>query len=233
MIYVTLRFDDGTITQYTNAFKYMKEFNMPGSIYVIGSKLSEAGGTSYIKIDQLLEMQEAGWEIGYHSWSHNKEWIDDPNTYHNETDKRALETSGIRITTFALPHSLYNKEVLNHLVYNDGKDRNYKGIIGIPSKMGNSMNIMPNNNLFRSYTITRSTKLNTIITRIVEAIEANEYLILLFHRIERTSDVDGVGQWSMPLKRFNKVIKALDSFQKQGLVQVLTLDNAIDFISSG
>lgn len=219
MIYITLRFDDGTISQYTHAFKYMKEFNMPGTIYVIGSKLTTQ---SYVKIQNCIEMQDCGWEIGYHSWSHNKDWIDDPKTYYKETDVNSLLSKGLRIETFSLPYSVHNREVISYL-------SNYKGIVGIPTHVGNSMNRIPDNKLFTSYTITNSTKYKTILDRIMQAIEANEYLILLFHKIEKS--VEKTNLWSIPLKRFKKIIRALDALQKRGLVQVLTFSNAIDFIA--
>src|SRR5207253_880261 len=166
MIYITLRFDDGTISQYTNAFQYMSKYNMPGSVYVIGEKV---GLTGYINLESLLIMQNAGWEIGYHSLTHDRNWINIDHRFQRETDSSRLKNAGLHIRTFALPHSVSNEKVISHL------GQPYEGIAGAPSHLGNSMKKMPPRNLFKCITITSSTPVATVNDRIQRAIKANEY----------------------------------------------------------
>lgn len=230
MIYITLRFDDGTISQFDNGYIYMQKYDMPGTIFVIGNKiiplvqnsLSLAISTpGYIPIPQLFEMQNAGWEIGYHSLTHDKNWIKNPYKYHNESNASQLNNMGFNVTSFALPYSAYNSDVIDHLTHI------YNGIVGIPSKKGNSMHFIPDKKLFKSYTITNKMHFSHIAQRIEEAIALDEYLILLFHRIS-DNDHDHDNRWAIPFNRFKSIIDLLDQYQKSGLVCIRTLSDVIN-----
>ncbi|MGD9130441.1 MAG: polysaccharide deacetylase family protein [Candidatus Bathyarchaeota archaeon] len=64
---ITLSFDDGAITQYTNAFPVMQSKGMVGTFYIISSKLSYP----HMNVEQLTELIDAGNEIGSHTVSHS------------------------------------------------------------------------------------------------------------------------------------------------------------------
>ncbi|MED1947083.1 MULTISPECIES: polysaccharide deacetylase family protein [Brevibacillus] len=64
---VIFMFDDGWLTQYTEAFKYMGKFNLPGVIAVIPSHV---GWSGYCTLQQLKEMYAYGWDMANHTMNH-------------------------------------------------------------------------------------------------------------------------------------------------------------------
>lgn len=90
---IILVFDDGTITQYNQAYKEMRRYGYKG---VIGTITDKVGTRGYMNEKQLLELRNNGWEIASHSKTHtsnsyqeykeSKEWITnllgyEPTTY--------------------------------------------------------------------------------------------------------------------------------------------------------
>lgn len=217
MIYVTLRFDDGTICQYNHAYKTMKKYGLKGSIFVIGSRL---WSKSYISVPQLLEMQNYGWEIGYHSWSHNNRWIQDEKQYEKETNCKSLIDQGLKITSFCFPHSAYNRRIINYL----RKKTEYKTLIGIPSKDADSMHgPIPENNMYKSFSVNPFTPFPKVEARIYEAIDNDEYLILMIHKVSPDATID---KGQIDLIYFEKICKLLKDLQDTGAISVITLRNA-------
>jgi peptidoglycan/xylan/chitin deacetylase (PgdA/CDA1 family) len=62
---VLMSFDDGVPSQYVEAFGYMRQYRMRGTIYPNGNL---GGG---ITVPQLVEMASAGWTVGHHTRTHN------------------------------------------------------------------------------------------------------------------------------------------------------------------
>ena len=192
MIFITLRFDDGTICQYETAYKTMKKYKLTGSVFVIGSRL---WSKYYISVPQLLEMQKNGWEIGYHSWNHNNKWILDESEYKKQTDCKTLKEQGLKITSFCFPHSAYNRRVIHYL----RKETDYKVLVGIPSKSADFMHgPIPDNNMYKSFSINPYTTWKIIEDRINEAIHNNEYLIFMHRKFLSLTNGRGI---SAPLPR--------------------------------
>lgn len=62
----SLQFDDGLASVY-GAFAVLRELGVPGTVYVIASRVGTPG---FLDREQLRELQAAGWEIGHHTHSH-------------------------------------------------------------------------------------------------------------------------------------------------------------------
>lgn len=230
MILISLRFDDGTISQYTEAFEYMRKYKMPGTIYIIGKHIQkmekyhkQSRGSyrpGYLNLKKVREMQSTGWEIGYHSWSHDKNWIDRED-YEREIDSTLLEKNGIRVSTFALPHSVYNNKVLRTL------GKKYRGIVGIPANYNfNSMQKIHDNKLLYSYTVTMKTTLDDLNTALKHCIEHEKYPIFLFHKIEKEPS----SHWSFSVDLFQKFIEILHTLEKLHILKVVTIRGGISRI---
>lgn len=65
---IMLTFDDGGIESHTNIFPLMAERNIPGTIYATSDWVESSA--LYCTVDNLLEMDAAGWSIGNHSKTH-------------------------------------------------------------------------------------------------------------------------------------------------------------------
>lgn len=64
---VVWMFDDNWASAYQNGFPIIRKAGIPCSMAVISSRV---GGTDYMTLDQLKEMQDAGWAIINHSATH-------------------------------------------------------------------------------------------------------------------------------------------------------------------
>ena len=110
--YVAITFDDGLREIYDNAAPVMEAAGIPGTAFIttdwIGS--TSSGGRPVMTAEEILDLQDRGWEIGSHGVSHAK-LSEIP--YEDAVDelvnsKAALESIGIDCTSFAFPHSAGN-----------------------------------------------------------------------------------------------------------------------------
>lgn len=60
---VLFTFDDGLVSQYEVAYELMAEYEFPGLVCPIPSLV---GAEGFVDLDQLREMQEAGWDVASH-----------------------------------------------------------------------------------------------------------------------------------------------------------------------
>ncbi|MEX0648881.1 MAG: polysaccharide deacetylase family protein [Balneolaceae bacterium] len=75
---IILTFDDGHLDTFTNAYPILQEFDMKAVIFVMGNRElqyadwdgEEIEKTPLMKDEHILEMREAGFEIGAHSMTH-------------------------------------------------------------------------------------------------------------------------------------------------------------------
>lgn len=65
--YLCLTFDDGKLTNYTQAKPLLDGYGFKATFYCIGSRLDTPG---YMSMAQALELQTSGHTIGNHTWSH-------------------------------------------------------------------------------------------------------------------------------------------------------------------
>ena len=64
-----ITFDDGYSSQY-GAYTYMASKGIRGTIYVITDLIGHRGSLTYLTLEQLHEIYNAGWDIGSHTDSH-------------------------------------------------------------------------------------------------------------------------------------------------------------------
>lgn len=64
---VLLQFDDGTVTDYTEALPILERYGYPAATFV---NPGTVGDDRRLTVDQLRELRDAGWCVGNHTWSH-------------------------------------------------------------------------------------------------------------------------------------------------------------------
>jgi peptidoglycan/xylan/chitin deacetylase (PgdA/CDA1 family) len=119
MKYVSLTFDDGRRDNYTYAYPIMRKRNLPGTLfcttgYIDGTWKKPAAWASAgeaITVEQLKEMQEAGWEIALHGDKHTTD-VDDFRVASGKTLKWGFTKRPIG---FSIPNSSVAQETLNAL----------------------------------------------------------------------------------------------------------------------
>jgi peptidoglycan/xylan/chitin deacetylase (PgdA/CDA1 family) len=100
---ILITFDDGHLDNYTSAFPIMQKYGFIGAIYIVVNYIGKDG---YLDRSQILEMHNAGWDVGSHSMNHfdlTKLSLKDERTEIIWSKKKLEEILGIKILTFAYP----------------------------------------------------------------------------------------------------------------------------------
>jgi peptidoglycan/xylan/chitin deacetylase (PgdA/CDA1 family) len=107
--------DDGNLDNYTNAFPIMQKYGFTGVLYLV---YNYVGTEHYMNKDQILEMVEAGWEVGSHSMNHFDLKKIKPDQQRNEiVESRQLleKLLGVPVKTFAYPFGSRNDSAINYV----------------------------------------------------------------------------------------------------------------------
>jgi peptidoglycan/xylan/chitin deacetylase (PgdA/CDA1 family) len=108
---ITMTMDDGSDTQYDMAYKILKEHSIPATAFIVTGWFGTKPGR--LSLEEMHEMQDAGWEIGSHSVSHIKLTQIPFKEAFNETydSKMWLEARGFRVSSFAYPMGNSNSTI--------------------------------------------------------------------------------------------------------------------------
>lgn len=68
---VSLTFDDGLRGVYEYTFPVLRRLGLPGVAAIIVEQM-ESDNDDYMRAEELLELQDAGWEIASHGYSHRR-----------------------------------------------------------------------------------------------------------------------------------------------------------------
>lgn len=109
--------DDGNLDNYTTAFPIMQKYGFTGALYIVGNYI---GAEDYMTVEQILEMYNAGWEVGSHSMNHLDLTKLDPDSLRFEIigSRNFLEDKlGIPILSFAYPFGASNDSALDYVKF--------------------------------------------------------------------------------------------------------------------
>ena len=173
---ITICFDDGYESTYTKAFPILERHNFPATINVITDSVGQGG---YASLDQLKELEKAGWEIGSHTISHPS--LTEISTfkafYEVYQSRRTLESWKFDVNSFAVPYGDANDEVWELI------EQEYEMSRG--SEVGLNYKPFPHHQL-RSIFPVADTKLEDVKEWIDRAVNEKAWLIITFHRIGET-----------------------------------------------
>lgn len=174
---VSLNFDDGYLSSYSQAFPSLEKWGMKGVFYIITGAVSH-GISLYMNSDMILELSEHGHEIGAHSRSHPHlpEIPRAEARLEIQGAKSELQDLGIDVSTFAYPFGEYNAEVRN-IVQESG----YSGARSVEPGFNDASS---DRFLLKRFSVEQGVTVEEIRARIDEAEKKNVWLILVFHRIE-------------------------------------------------
>jgi len=179
---VSITFDDGYESTYTEAFPILKKYGYSATVYVITDLVGKPG---YMTREQLRELADAGWEIGSHTTSHPHLTELTPCEVELElaTSKAWLAGAGFKVESFATPYGEYNDEVLELV------DKYYvfhrtswpRGINPIPLGEGGRLTL-------KSVWTDSTTTVEEVEEWINQAREERGWLLLAFHRIGESGE---------------------------------------------
>ena len=108
-----ISFDDGDITNYTNAFLILKEMALKAYFFIIGTKIGTPG---YMNWNQIRALRDAGMTIGSHGMTHRilTELSDDDLSYELTESKKALEDNlKMAIDSFSIPRGVCSRKIID------------------------------------------------------------------------------------------------------------------------
>lgn len=118
--HVAITIDDGYESVYQNALPILRKLNIPATIFVLGDNLNPdrkemSENKKLLSIQQIKELHELGWDIGFHSKTHSYTRALDENQLREEivAGKKELEEKlGIALKYFAYPRGIYTDKII-------------------------------------------------------------------------------------------------------------------------
>ncbi len=110
---VVLTFDDGYSDNYVNAFPIMQQEGFVGTFFVI-TEVTEQRNVDYMTWEQVVEMKEAGMEIGSHTRTHpSLPGMSVETIWRELAESRALlqQRLGQEVNSFAYPYGRFDDGV--------------------------------------------------------------------------------------------------------------------------
>lgn len=124
-----LSFDDTDLEQFTVAVPEMEKYGFKGVFFIMTVSL---GRPDYMNKEQVKQLADKGHIIGSHTWDHHnvKKYAEADWVTQIEKPSKLLETiTGSKLTHFAYPFGLWNKEAIPEL-----KKRGFKAAFQLSMK---------------------------------------------------------------------------------------------------
>ena len=179
---VSITFDDGFDSTYTNALPILSSRNLPATVYVtsgyIDSGITDDGFPSMSWADVVSLQNDYGWEIGAHTVSHPElplltaAQIMDQFT----TSNSAYAAHGLNVTNLATPFGAYDNVVLTEALKYYYTHRGFADI---------NFNTFPyNRSVLQVQSVTSVTTPAQVKAWVETAILNRQWLILVYHDIQ-------------------------------------------------
>jgi len=215
---VSLNFDDGFLSAYTNATPILTSAGLKATYYIIQDETT-AGDPSYMTLAQVKTLYAAGNEIGSHSKTH-----DDMTTM--PAILLATQTTGTKtwftnngmpkVTTFAYPYGAYD-DTVETAVKN-------AGFVAARSAFGGFNDKGTNKYEFKTFIVQNTTTAADIQAQIDYATQNKMWLILLFHEV--ITNTTGNQYSNTPA-----IIQSTANYLKSKSISVMTNDQVLPLLA--
>lgn len=178
---VTLRFDDGWLSQYQNALPKMTSAGIKGTFYIVSRQLSDNGFPGYMSQHQVKQLYASGMEIGAHTRTHADLSTLSASAQQTEIQGSRQDLLGWNVGTidsFAYPFGAYNSTTLG-IVKNAGFSSAVASITG---------DVTPTSDPYQleHHEIVKTTTLADVKSWIDEAASKKLWLIITIHEVNTT-----------------------------------------------
>jgi peptidoglycan/xylan/chitin deacetylase (PgdA/CDA1 family) len=220
--YVTVTFDDGWESIYTQALPLLQKYGIRTTQYVLSGTLKDE---NYLSMAQVKAMQSAGHEIACHGVNH----ADLPSL---DAKKLTFELSSCQqtfskelgpIRDFASPYGHYTPETITAIKKYYQSHRNTNG------DLTNGINEADVNieQYFNQYDLIAATVRDTTTVEQLRALfeyakQHNGWVILNYHQID-----DGPSQYALVMSKLEEQMR----FVSESNVRIITISEGIDAVT--
>ncbi|MBI4744783.1 MAG: polysaccharide deacetylase family protein, partial [Actinobacteria bacterium] len=192
---INLNFDDAWRSVYDNAFPVLKEKRMTATVFSITNSLKEKM-PQYLNVSKLKDLEEAGWEIGSHTFSHKDLTTLNKDDLIKELrdSRKFLVNEGFWVENMAMPFGLYDSQVIKEALKYYSNIRTVYKQLNLPSA----------ERLLDGVVLRKDTDIETIKNRIEEARVKKAWLILVFHQVD-----DSGKEFAVTPNMFRKIIEEI------------------------
>jgi len=189
---VSVTFDDGWESVYTNALPVLQQNGIHTTQYIITGTFSNY---QYMSVAQVHSLNINGHEIGAHTITHpDLTTLDQTTLTHELVDskKELQQRFGVDAKDFTSPYGAYNAHTLQQIgVYY----RSQKNAEGDPAANElEAINVSDSFNALniKSYSVRNTTSLNDLKKLIKAAQDNNGWLVLTYHQIDNSGETFSV-----------------------------------------
>lgn len=206
---ISIVFDDGWPSQFTEAMPIMDEYALKGTAYIIGDRVGEAGVVTQAQVDR---MSENGWDISGHnlvnlttmSLADAEAAVKAARAYVTEHGYKGMEH-------YAYPNGAYNQDIVRIVQKYFTTGRNINRV----SQSATYVNPM----VINSWQVYNSHSVNNVKAAIDAAIANNNWLVLGFHDIVVSPSINI--EWS--ISDFAEIMEYIHEKIVDGDVEVRTV----------
>jgi peptidoglycan/xylan/chitin deacetylase (PgdA/CDA1 family) len=215
---LTLTFDDGILSQYSNGLPLLQKYNLPATFYIISGMLGQEG---YMTGAQVKSLYNVGEDIGSHSVTHPDLTTLRATQLTNELSRSQTSLQqllGVPVKNFAPPYGLINNNVLTQI------KKYYQTSRGIESGLNDKASFNPYNIKVQDVDI--NTTPAQVADWIKQAQATNTWLVLVYHAVDPDSVT--VGQYDVLPSQLDAQLAVI----KNSGIQVKTFSQALSEVQT-
>lgn len=218
---ITVTFDDGWETIYSQGLPLLQKYGIPTTQYVLSGT---ADNIQYMTFDQIKSMQQAGHEIACHSIDHanltllSKEGL----TGQLNSCKYVVESEvGVPIRDFASPYGASNADTIAAIQQTYRSHRNTAGDIVKNETDHLDINTKANFDRYNIIAVTmrRDTTAAQLQAAIDYAVRTNGWLVLNYHQVD-----DAESEYALDFEQLEKHLQVIN----KAPARVVTIGQALD-----
>ena len=198
---VSLTFDDAWDAHHDIVLPKLNDADLTGTFYIVSQRFEEDGFPAFMTLEEVQNIRNSGHEIGSHTRTHRALTSLSTALQHEEIEdsKQDLEDLGLGpIITFAYPFGDYDADVLSIV-----KNTPYEAA---RATIGGDVTPSSDRYQLERFSVESDTTLTEVQNAIDNALENDEWIILVFHRI----DYSGL-QYSTTPETFRAIVDLVKS----------------------
>lgn len=184
---VTVTFDDGWESIYSQGLSILQEYNIPTTQYIIAGTFENP---AYMSVAQVRSMQQAGHEIGSHTMTHqNLTTLDDAAlAWELQESKDILTKEFGPIYDFASPLGAKDERTLQAIGSLYRSQRNTEGDPNSSIDRGVNIASQFTTRNIKGYTVRTTTTLDDLRRMLNFAKANNGWLVLTYHQVDKSGE---------------------------------------------